>query len=62
MVPHAGDRLVLRETDEADNPTGAYVFSEQNAPSKQGGSAGPRVDVMVSCISFSASAFDVMSA
>lgn len=48
MVPHAGDRLVLRETDEADNPTGTYVFSEENAPSKRGGSGGPRVDVMVS--------------
>jgi hypothetical protein len=46
MAAHAGSPLTFRETDEADNLTATYVYS-QNVPSKRDAPTG-RVDVMVS--------------
>jgi len=51
MVAHAGSPLTFRETDEADNLTATYVYSEQNKPSTERDAPTGRVNVMVSGIS-----------
>lgn len=52
---HSHTRLIFRETDEADNPTVTYIYSDQKA--QKSASSGGRLDVLVSHVPFSSCAF-----
>ncbi|KAJ5364340.1 uncharacterized protein N7496_010053 [Penicillium cataractarum] len=41
---HSNTRLMFRETDEADNPTVTYIYSEQKA--QKSASSGGRIDLL----------------
>ena len=46
MASQTSNRLAFRETDEADNATATYIYSEQDATSSKR-ALGGRVDMMV---------------